>query len=182
VRLVGTGIGARARVLFDGRVAEFVAIRHSGAEAHVEVRTPAHEPGRVDIELLNHLRLLEDRRARQRPGLEQVHEAQRLHRVALAFPLEPHHQARVVRVLLEVERLDVAQVPADLHALGLGRRLPRHAEQDHEADQPHTRDSGAPGRRRQSSLKVSVQPQSPRVPTADELARAIGKLLEHRHE
>jgi hypothetical protein len=31
-------------------------------------------------------------------------------------------------------------------------------------------------------LKVSARPQSPRVPTADELARAIVKLVEHRHE
>ncbi len=31
-------------------------------------------------------------------------------------------------------------------------------------------------------LKVAAQPQRPRVPTADELARAIVKLLEHRHE
>jgi hypothetical protein len=31
-------------------------------------------------------------------------------------------------------------------------------------------------------IREKVGAQSPRVPTADELARAIGKLLEHRHE
>ncbi len=104
MRLVGAGIGPHARVLFDGRSAELVAIRRVGAEVLVEVRTPAHEPGAVDVELLNL-----DPAGQPIPGERAVLPlAYRFERPAIAREAD---LTRVIRQLLrELKRQVVANV------------------------------------------------------------------------
>jgi hypothetical protein len=53
VSIEGRGVGGRPHVLFGGQPAEVVAVRRVGAVSIVELRTPAHEPGLVAVELLN---------------------------------------------------------------------------------------------------------------------------------
>lgn len=53
VSLEGTGVGGRQQVLFGGRPAEVIATHTVGVATAIEVRTPAHDSGVVDVELLN---------------------------------------------------------------------------------------------------------------------------------
>lgn len=53
VRLVGTGFAPRVAVRFGGRAAPIVAARDEAGVSLVDVRTPAHEAGVVDVELQN---------------------------------------------------------------------------------------------------------------------------------
>jgi len=53
VRLQGVGLGERLLVAFDGRPATVVSVHDDGSHTFVEVRTPSHEPGLVDVEVHN---------------------------------------------------------------------------------------------------------------------------------
>jgi len=53
VRLVGTGFAARVRVLFDGSPASTVSLREDAGASIVDVRTPAHAPSVVAIDVRN---------------------------------------------------------------------------------------------------------------------------------
>jgi len=52
IRLVGTGFAPQVRVLFDGAAAT-VAAREEGGASLIDLRTPAHGPGFVAIEVQN---------------------------------------------------------------------------------------------------------------------------------
>lgn len=53
VRLVGAGFADRVRVLFGGAPAVVVSVRDEAGQRIADVRTPAHQPGNVDVELTN---------------------------------------------------------------------------------------------------------------------------------
>jgi len=104
IRLESAGIGARPQVVFGGRAAEILAIRRSGTATVVELRTPPHEPGAVDLELLNL-----DPTGRPIPGERAVLPlAYRYERPAIARESD---LTRVIRQLLrELKRQVVANV------------------------------------------------------------------------
>jgi hypothetical protein len=83
-------------------------------------------------------RLVVDRHLRERPGLEQVDEAHRLRRVSLSTPLEPDDDAQVVRVLVELDGLDVAQPGAHHDVLRLGQC--RHRDEQAQQKRAHRSD------------------------------------------
>lgn len=53
VRLVGAGFAERVAVRFGGELAEVVSVHQAGAASVVDLRTPAHGDGVVDVELEN---------------------------------------------------------------------------------------------------------------------------------
>lgn len=53
VRLVGTGFAPKVAVRFGERAATIVAVRDEAGVSLVDVRTPAHEAGVIDVELQN---------------------------------------------------------------------------------------------------------------------------------
>jgi hypothetical protein len=53
VRLDGLEFGVRPQILIGGRLADIVSLGHTGRLTVAELRTPAHEAGTVDVELLN---------------------------------------------------------------------------------------------------------------------------------
>ncbi|NOJ92308.1 IPT/TIG domain-containing protein [Corallococcus coralloides] len=53
LRLAGTGFAARVAVRLGGLRAEVISVREEAGAAYVDVRTPAHEVGTADAELLN---------------------------------------------------------------------------------------------------------------------------------
>lgn len=53
VRLVGTDLSDRVRVLFGGTAAEVLSVRDEAGFRVVDLRTPVHPVGVVDVELLN---------------------------------------------------------------------------------------------------------------------------------
>jgi hypothetical protein len=53
LRLVGTGFAARVAVHLGGLRAEVLSVRQQSGASHVDVRTPPHEAGTVDVELFN---------------------------------------------------------------------------------------------------------------------------------
>lgn len=108
VRLEGSGVGARPLVKFGGRPAVVISVHDEGALAVVELRTPAHEPGQVDVELLNL-----DVAGAPIPGeLAALAQAYRFERPAIVREAD---LTRVVRQLLrELKRQVVASVSASV--------------------------------------------------------------------
>jgi len=53
VRLWGRGFADRVAVWFGGVDAEVLGVHEDGETSLVDVRTPPHEPGRVDVELVH---------------------------------------------------------------------------------------------------------------------------------
>jgi len=53
VRVTGTGFGAQVQVRFGGQPALVLAVRAEAGTSVADVRTPAHEAGLVDVELVN---------------------------------------------------------------------------------------------------------------------------------
>lgn len=52
-RLVGTGFGQSVSVRIGGRPAVVLAVRQDAGASIVDIRTPAHEPGHVSVEISN---------------------------------------------------------------------------------------------------------------------------------
>lgn len=53
VRLIGTGFAPQVQVAFGGQLAIVVAVRTEAGATITDVRTPPHEAGPVDVELVN---------------------------------------------------------------------------------------------------------------------------------
>ena len=53
VRLVGADLANRVRVLFGGVLAEVLSVRDEAGQRIVDLRTPVHAVGVVDVELQN---------------------------------------------------------------------------------------------------------------------------------
>ncbi|MBU8900789.1 IPT/TIG domain-containing protein [Corallococcus sp. M34] len=53
LRLAGVGFAARVAVRLGGLRAEVLSVREEAGTSYADVRTPAHEAGRVDVEVLN---------------------------------------------------------------------------------------------------------------------------------
>ncbi len=108
VRLEGTGFGARPLVRLGGRPAVVVSVQGDAALTVVELRSPAHEPGQVDVEVLN----LDIAGAPIPREVAVLAQAYRFERPAIVREAD---LTRVVRQLLrELKRQVVADVSASV--------------------------------------------------------------------